>query len=224
MNLDTAQKEVQKLRDVESSLFKTLKTAEDTGANLIEQASREAELHLKETGFKSDKIISEAKAKAKDIIDSAETKSRTILEDMIIKVKEIEKQYTDIQNQKDILLSSLKGFTRELIEKLEKFEQLSDNQNFKEIIESARDVYNEGIINLPEDKKSEIEENTVMEDMSEDQEEKQGNKENNIEEKEELVEDSVKSQKEPVESPVEEVKKEPEKKDPGEGSFFDELG
>ncbi|MFC2126094.1 cell division protein DivIVA, partial [Bacteroidota bacterium] len=87
-----------------------MKTAEDTGANLIEQASREADLHLKETGFKSDKIVSEAKTKAKDIIESVETKSRQVLEDMIGKVKEIEKQYTDIKNQKEVLLSSLKGF------------------------------------------------------------------------------------------------------------------
>ncbi|MFO0266274.1 MAG: DivIVA domain-containing protein, partial [Cyclobacteriaceae bacterium] len=34
--LDAAEREVTKLREVETSLFKTLKTAEDTGASVIE--------------------------------------------------------------------------------------------------------------------------------------------------------------------------------------------
>jgi len=214
INLDKAEKEVQKLRDVESSLFKTLKTAEDTGANLIEQASREADLHMKETGFKSDKIVAEAKTKAKEIIDSAENKSRQVLENMIDKVKEIEKQYTDIENQKEVLLTSLKGFTRELHEKLEKFEQLSDNQNFKEVIESAREIYNEGIINLPDDKNNIVEEVTIPE----------GTEEETVEPPEEQVEEPVEQEKEEqVEEPVEQEKEEPVKKNQEEGSFFDEL-
>ena len=44
IKLEHAEKEVQKLREVESSLFKTLKTAEDTGANLVDQANKAAEL------------------------------------------------------------------------------------------------------------------------------------------------------------------------------------
>ena len=36
--LEVSENEVKKLREVESSLFKTLKTAEDTGANMIQQA------------------------------------------------------------------------------------------------------------------------------------------------------------------------------------------
>lgn len=38
IKLETSEREVQKLREVENSLFKTLKTAEDTGANVVEQA------------------------------------------------------------------------------------------------------------------------------------------------------------------------------------------
>ena len=64
IKLDQAQKEVQKLREVESSLFKTLKTAEDTGANLIDQANKTAELHMKEVQMNADALMSEAKSKA----------------------------------------------------------------------------------------------------------------------------------------------------------------
>lgn len=36
IKLEATEREVTKLREVESSLYKTLKTAEDTGANVIE--------------------------------------------------------------------------------------------------------------------------------------------------------------------------------------------
>ena len=71
IKLDQAEKEVQKLREVESSLFKTLKTAEDTGANLIDQANKAAELHLKETQMNAEAMMSEAKSKAKNIIEKS---------------------------------------------------------------------------------------------------------------------------------------------------------
>ncbi len=64
--LEASEKEVQKLREVENSLFKTLKTAEDTGANMIEQATKTAELHMKETEMRADALMSEAKNRAKN--------------------------------------------------------------------------------------------------------------------------------------------------------------
>ena len=65
IKLDASQKEVEKLREVESSLFKTLKTAEDTGANMIDQANKAAELHLKEAHINSEALMNEAKSRAK---------------------------------------------------------------------------------------------------------------------------------------------------------------
>src|SRR5215210_3226490 len=44
LRLETTTKEVQKMKEVESTLYRTLKTAEDTGNNMVEQASKEAAL------------------------------------------------------------------------------------------------------------------------------------------------------------------------------------
>src|SRR6478609_9484720 len=49
--LELAERELNRLKDVESSLFKTLKSAEDTGANMIDHATRTAELHIREAQF-----------------------------------------------------------------------------------------------------------------------------------------------------------------------------
>ena len=49
IKFEAAEREVLKLREVEVSLFKTLKTAEDTGANVIEQARQAADLSMRES-------------------------------------------------------------------------------------------------------------------------------------------------------------------------------
>src|SRR4051812_23432189 len=54
---DATEKEIQKLREVETSLYKTLKTAEDTGASVVEQARKTAELHLRESQLKAEQLI-----------------------------------------------------------------------------------------------------------------------------------------------------------------------
>src|SRR5690606_6558278 len=61
---ESTEKEIQKLREVESSLYKALKTAEDTGANVIEQARKAASLHLQESQLKAEQMIYESKEKA----------------------------------------------------------------------------------------------------------------------------------------------------------------
>lgn len=108
IKLDQAQKEVQKLREVESSLFKTLKTAEDTGANLIDQANKAAELHLKETQMNAEAMMSEAKSKAKSLIERSEMEARQMIEEMQDAIKDLEQNYRSLENHRSNLIAELK--------------------------------------------------------------------------------------------------------------------
>ena len=81
IKLEATEKEVNKLREVESSLFKTLKTAEDTGASVIDQANKTAELILRENQLNADALLHEAKTRAKNTIEEAEAISRQMLAD-----------------------------------------------------------------------------------------------------------------------------------------------
>lgn len=118
IKLDQAEKEVQKLREVESSLFKTLKTAEDTGANLIDQANKAAELHLKETQMNADAMMSEAKAKAKDMIERAEMEARQIIEEMQDAIKSLEQNYKILENHRDNLMAEIKTFSEDMLDRV----------------------------------------------------------------------------------------------------------
>ncbi len=117
---ETSEREVNKLREVESSLYKTLKTAEDTGANVISQANKAAELHLKETQLKAEGMLNEAKVKAKDTIELAEVTSRQMLEEMEDRLKALVQQYKGLETYRDNLLSDLKRMAGETIDRVER--------------------------------------------------------------------------------------------------------
>jgi len=122
IKLEASEREVEKLREVESSLFKTLKTAEDTGANLIEQATKTAELHMRETQITADTILNESKAKAKSLMEEAESSSRKNIEYMERRVQEIFQVYREIETHKESLVSDLKHMANDSLERIKKLD------------------------------------------------------------------------------------------------------
>jgi len=111
-----AEKEASKLREVEQSLFKTLKTAEDTGASIIEQANKTAELILKEAQMNADALHTESKGKARSMIDQAESQSKNIIEDLKEDVNVLVENYEKLLDQRDYLLKNLKRTATETLE------------------------------------------------------------------------------------------------------------
>ncbi|MEM7108588.1 MAG: DivIVA domain-containing protein [Bacteroidota bacterium] len=120
IKLNSSEKEVEKLREVENSLFKTLKTAEDTGANMIDQATKTAELHMRETQIKSEAMINDAKAKAKDMIEEAELRSKNATDKMEDRVRSLAQVYRNLENLRDDLLSDIRSFAGDAVEKVER--------------------------------------------------------------------------------------------------------
>jgi cell division initiation protein len=120
IKLEATEREVTKLREVESSLYKTLKTAEDTGANVIDQARRTAELHLKESQFKAEAMINEAKLKARDTIEDSDSRAKEILEEMEDKLKILVESYKKMQTLRDDLLADLKHLGSDVLDRVER--------------------------------------------------------------------------------------------------------
>ncbi len=150
IKLEQSEKEVQKLREVESSLFKTLKTAEDTGANMIDQATKAAELHLKETQMNADALMTEAKSRAKSIIEKSEMKSRNIVEEMQDAVRELEQNYRAIENQRDNLVGELKNLSEDIIARVGKIDMGSRKFKLEDHIKKVKAVIRESQDELDE--------------------------------------------------------------------------
>jgi cell division initiation protein len=154
--LDHADKEVQKLREVESTLYKTLKTAEDTRANIIDQANRTAELLLKETQMSADSLMNEVKRQAKTIIENADARAREILEEMQDEVKEIEENYRIIENQKDNMVSQLKMLSGDVMDKVAKMNDPKTGRGIESHLKKVREILRETSEKVAHDEKKTI--------------------------------------------------------------------
>lgn len=125
IKLEGTEREVSKLREVESSLFRTLKTAEDTGASVIEQANKTAELILRENQLNADALLSEAKTKARNTIEEAEMISRQMVDEMEERLKSMIEQYKTLELHRDNLLSDLKRLAGETMDRAERAKSAS---------------------------------------------------------------------------------------------------
>jgi cell division initiation protein len=205
IKLEQAEKEVRKLREVESSLFKTLKTAEDTGANLVEQANKAAELHLKETQMNAEAMMSEAKSKAKNLIEKAEAEARDIIDEMQDAVKDLEQNYRSLENMRENIVGELKNLSSDLLERIgrtnkQKSEfKLEDHaKKVKEIVrESEKRIDKENLEVKPKAAKPV--------------------------DKDEVKQKSEAAAKQPAAPKANVVKRKPETVKETGGSFFDEL-
>ena len=120
IKLEACEREVLKLREVESSLYRTLKTAEDTGANVIEQARQSADLNMRESQLKADAMLNEAKGKARNTIEEAEMKSKQTLVEMEDRLKAMVENYKKLESTRDELLLELKRISQDTIERVER--------------------------------------------------------------------------------------------------------
>jgi cell division initiation protein len=228
--LEAAEKEVAKLREVENSLFKTLKTAEDTGANMVEQATKTAELHMKETEMNADAIMNEAKSRAKSIIEDAEARARAIVDEMEDEIRELEQVFRSVNANKTTLMGDLKVLANDILDKLQRHEDFPSDvkTHVKKGKELAREVNelsgSHDNISAPAVKEAEVKEETVSKT-----EEAPVAVEETIEEKTASSEETVPTEDVKVvetESETKGVKKKPSKKknpQEEEESFFDQF-
>ena len=144
IKLESAEREVGKLREVESSLYKTLKTAEDTGANVVEQAKKTAELHLRESQLKAEALLNEAKLKAKDAVEESEMRAKQVVEDMEERLKILVENYKRLETSREDLLSDLKRMASEMLEKVQRATQSSRDfdadKHFQKVRRDAKKV------------------------------------------------------------------------------------
>jgi cell division initiation protein len=125
IKLEASEREVMKLREVESSLYKTLKTAEDTGANVIEQARTAAELHLKESQLRAEALLNEAKSKAKDTVEESEARAKEILAEMEERLRMMVENYKKLEANREDVLAEMKRLATDTLERVERAKGLS---------------------------------------------------------------------------------------------------
>ena len=138
VKLEIAEKDVNKLREMESSLFRTLKTAEDSNNNLLEQSKKEVELKVKEAQLNAEEILADARTQAKAIIQKAEYKARTTMQELLGEMKNLERDYKMLESQRENLTQEMRNMMLSVLEKLSRNETQTAKTDFSEKIKHVQ--------------------------------------------------------------------------------------
>ncbi|MDI9876023.1 DivIVA domain-containing protein [Flectobacillus rivi] len=161
--LDRAEQEVTRVKEIESSLFKTIKVAEEAQKEINEKAHQEASKIIDDAKLSAEKIVEEAKAQAAQIeedakrqsniaIADAEARASFLVEEADSKLKTFERDTKSLEKYKDLLVLELKKFATDTLDKISKFEERTTISNDSEITPA------EGIIPVTEEPIAEVEE------------------------------------------------------------------
>ena len=129
MQLEYAEKELSKLKDIESTLFRTLKAAEDTSKLIEKEANEMAEKRIEESKITADELVSEAEARTNQVIRETEEKLRHFKEEFASEVKRQERDFKAIENFRDNLIVQLSSLANNTIDTVERFEQKYDKES-----------------------------------------------------------------------------------------------
>jgi cell division initiation protein len=129
MQLEYAEKELSKLKDIESTLFRTLKAAEDTSKLIEKEAHEEAEKRIEASKSTANDLVSEAEARTNQVIRQTEERLAKFKEEFAAEVKIQERDFRAIENFRDNLIVQLSSLANSTIETVERFEQKYDRES-----------------------------------------------------------------------------------------------
>ncbi|MCB2407431.1 DivIVA domain-containing protein [Hymenobacter lucidus] len=124
LKLEHATQEVSKMREVETSLYRTLKTAEDTGNSITEQAQRDAELRVREAQLKAEQLLADARQKARQVVDDAYKQAEKTVAEMKTEVNGLGQECQRLENQLEGLVRDLQRLANDTLDKVEKVKAL----------------------------------------------------------------------------------------------------
>lgn len=142
--LELAEREVNRLREVESSLFKTIKNAEDTGANLIDHAQRQSDLHMREAQMNAEAIMSEARTRARKMVEEAEHEAKTLVGSLEDDVVLLQKEYKEIEFKKENAIREIQALGESLLDRVQREKNKTGREAIEEriqnVLEAAKSI------------------------------------------------------------------------------------
>lgn len=120
---DVAEREIVRMKEIESSLFKTLKAAEGVQQEINAKAQAEADLITDKAKIDAEAILVEAHKSADMVISEAESKAKFLVEDAVNDLKNYERDFKAMERYKDYLVVELKSFANDALDKVTKFEE-----------------------------------------------------------------------------------------------------
>lgn len=144
--LEVAEREIIRMQEIESSLFKTLKAAEEAQDQISLKAQTEIDQLKENAKIEVDEILNEARKSAKMIISDAENKAKFLVEEAVNDLKNYERDFKTMEKYKESLVEELKQFANDTLEKVAKFEDnLSSRTNVQKIENVTEAIFPEPV-------------------------------------------------------------------------------
>ena len=117
--LEQAEKDVEKVREVEGSLFRTLRTAEDTSSEIVNKAQRAAEEMQQEAERQRQEIIEEAHQRANAMVRDAEAQAEAIVRGVHERVAQLKQEATEVEGRRRYALTQLQELAQQIMQQVE---------------------------------------------------------------------------------------------------------
>jgi cell division initiation protein len=131
MQLEIAEKELGKLKEVEMTLFRTLKTAEDTSTQITDQANKAADQFLVEARQKADDMLAEARKKSSLMVQDAENQARFLKDNILNDLKTLEHDFKALESYKENLATQIRSLASNAVDSVDRFEKKFAKQDLK---------------------------------------------------------------------------------------------
>ncbi|WP_128543002.1 DivIVA domain-containing protein [Larkinella soli] len=143
MQLELAEKELGKFKEIELTLFKTLKTADETSSQITEQANKAAEKYLNESKQKADEVLADARKRSTLMVQDAENQARYIKENILNDLKAMEHDFKAMEKFKESLIKQIRTLATSAIDSVDRFEKKFNQQSLQAKIDEVTAQNNE---------------------------------------------------------------------------------
>ena len=144
MQLEMSEKELGKLREVEMTLFRTLKMAEDTSTQITDQATKSGEQYLSEVKQKADDLLADARKRSALMVRDAENQASYLKDTILNDLKAMEHDFNALEHYKENLAVQIRALASSATDSVDRFEKKFAKQNLKgKIDEVATQINND---------------------------------------------------------------------------------
>lgn len=136
------QEEISRLKAIENTLYRTLQMAEETTSQMTLKAQSEAEQRLQSAHAEADETLASARSEASETLETArkqanmllldaENRSRFMLEESVEELRGLERDYKAIERYKEYLVTEIKRFAGDALDKVTRFEEKVQRHTFE---------------------------------------------------------------------------------------------
>ena len=169
VKLEQAEKDIEKVREVEGSLFRTLRTAEDTSSQIITKAERTAEETRQAAERERQEMLDDAYTQANAMVNDAEAKADAIVRGVRERVEQLKQEAEEAESRRHYALAQLEELARRMLQQVENAQPVPMNDAIEESERRLDEA--EASTRTPEDQSSEAETNAAADSVVHDTDE-----------------------------------------------------